>query len=389
MKYVTRQSDLLVKRIAKQFPALVLTGPRRAGKTILLKHCFPGATYCLLEDPDLLARVRADPKTFLDDQKLPVILDEIQNAPELLSYVRTRIDAAPRKTGNWLIAGSQESSLMRGVNESLAGRAAVLNLLPMSNAESPKVDLLTGGFPEVVARPAAKAVWFSSYIRTYLDRDVRAITGIRDLGVFHRFMGLLASRHGQMLNKTDIAGSSGVSVPTIGQWTDILETTGLIARIPPYFENFGKRLVKTPKIYWTDSGLVCHLLGIFNRSELERSPFLGAIWEGFVASEILKAQINRGRRKELYYFRDEQGLEVDFLVPAGSGKLHLIETKAGRTLSPAMAVPMLSLAKNMNTPPANSWIVYRAGKNAAGDPAAKVVAPGVSALSAAEMVLKL
>src|SRR5207249_7271897 len=194
--------------------------------------------------------------------------------------------------------------LMQGVTESLAGRAAVFSLLPLGSLETPKVTLLRGGFPEVLARPAAARTWFRSYIQTYLERDVRAVSAIRSLATFRRFLALLASRCGQLLNKTDLAAPLGVSVPTISAWLSILETTGQILLIPPFYENFGKRLVKSPKLYFTDSGLACHLLGINSNDELQRSPFLGPLFEGFVASEIFKQQVNDGRRRSLYYFRD-------------------------------------------------------------------------------------
>jgi predicted AAA+ superfamily ATPase len=331
-------------RAAKNFPAVVLTGPRRAGKTELLRHLFPKARYYLLEDPDVLARVRTDPRAFVEELQPPVLIDEIQNAPEVIPYLRTRIDAAPRKTGNWLLTGSQEFALMRGVTETLAGRAAVLRLLPLSLRETPKATPFAGGFPEVLARPGARDLWFASYVQTYLEHDVRSIAQIRDLTTYRRFMALLASRNGQMVNRADLASALGVSSPTIAQWLDILETTALVSLVPPYFENFGKRLVKTPKVYWHDSGLLCHLLGIRSVAELNRSPFLGAIWEGFVGTEIIKAQINAGRGREIYYFRDSQGLEVDFLVPGADGLLNLVEVKASKTLLPRMAAPMNSLA---------------------------------------------
>src|SRR5208282_4108780 len=177
--------------------------------------------------------------------------------------------------------------------------------------ETAKVDLLHGGFPEVLARPQARSLWFSSYLQTYLERDVRAITNVHDLATFRRFLSLLASRHGQMLNRSDLAAPLGVTVPTISEWLRILEITNQVILVPPYFENFGKRLVESPKVYWADAGLACHLLGIQSQAELDRSPFLGSIFEGFVAAEILKAQVNHGQRKELYSFRDQQGLEVD------------------------------------------------------------------------------
>lgn len=281
---------------------------------------------------------------------LPAVIDEIQNVPELFPYVRALIDKRPRKMGQWLFAGSQEGPLMRGVTESMAGRAAVFNLLPLSVSESERVTLLNGGYPEVVARPRARTIWFSSYIQTYLERAVRAVTNVRDLGLFRRFLAFVASRHGQVINYADIAAPLGVSVPTVIDWVQILDVTGQVMIVPPYFENFGKRLIKSPKIYIGDSGAACHFLGIRTQNELERSPFLGPLFEGMVAAEILKSQVNQGRRKELYYFRDQQGLEVDFLFPDGAGGLTLAECKAAKTVFPSMAKPMASLFQAMGQP---------------------------------------
>ena len=327
----------------KSFPAVVLTGPRRAGKTWMLRRLLPDARYILLEDPDVVARFRADPQGFLDALTPPVILDEVQNVPELFAYVRSRIDRQPHRKGQWFLTGSQEAPLMQGVSESMAGRAAVLQLLPLSAREMPKVSVLRGGYPEVLARPADARLWFASYLQTYLERDVRAVTAVRDLSTFRRFLAVLASRHGQVLNKTDLAAPLGVSVPTIAQWLSVLETTAQIFLVPPFYENLGKRLIKSPKVYIADSGLACHLLGIDSAAELAKSPFAGSIFEGAVASEIVKAQVNAGGRRELYHFRDEQGLEVDFVVPGRSGSLSLVECKAGRTVMPRMAAPMQRL----------------------------------------------
>lgn len=349
MRYVPRDLERALARAARSFPAVVLTGPRRSGKTSLLRHLFPRASYFLLEDPDVVARFRSDPQGFLDAAAPPAILDEVQNVPELFAYVRSRIDREPRRVSRWFLTGSQEAPLMRGVSESMAGRAAVLQLWPMSVRESPKVSLLRGGYPEVLARPGASRLWFSSFLQTYLERDVRAVTAVRDLATFRRFLGLVASRHGQLLNRSDLAAPLGVSVPTVSQWLGVLETTGQLLVVPPYFENFGKRLVKSPKILIADTGLACHLLGIDSAAELAKSPFRGALFEGLVAAEIAKRQMNAGERRQIYHFRDEQGLEVDFLVPGRAGAVQLIECKAGRTVTPAMAGPLLRLAKALGS----------------------------------------
>jgi predicted AAA+ superfamily ATPase len=382
MRYVRRHLEVQIRKAVKSFPAVVLTGPRRSGKTWLLRQLFPKASYFLLEDPDIVARLRADPQGFLDAVKTPAILDEVQNVPEVFAFVRSRIDRQPRRAGQWLLTGSQEAPFMRGVSESMAGRAAVLQLLPLSSRETPKVSLLRGGYPEVVARPDGARLWFSSYLQTYLERDVRSVTAVKDLVTFRRFLALLASRHGQVLNKTDLAAPLGVSVPTITQWLGVLETTAQILIVPPFYENLGKRLIKSAKVYFADSGLACHLLGIDTLGEIARSPFLGALFEGFIASEIAKMQVNSGHRRELYHFRDEQGLEVDFLVPGRGGSVALVECKAGRTVTPAMAAPMQRLAEAMKKKrPKGSavdmFLVHQAPRSGVRTPA---VAPGVRAL---------
>jgi predicted AAA+ superfamily ATPase len=378
MRYIPRQLETPLKKAAKLFPAIILTGPRRAGKTTMLRRAFPKAAYYLLEDPDLLGRVRSDPRSFLESAETPVILDEIQNTPELFSYVRARIDKSPRKRpGQWILTGSQDAALMRGVTESMAGRAAVFDLLPLSRAEAVSVGVLSGGYPEVLAAPRQAETWFRSYVQTYLERDVRQLSAVRDLATFRRFLALLASLTGQMVNRADLAGALGMSVPTISTWLGILEATKQILLVPPYFENFGKRLVKSPKLYFTDSGLTCHLLGIFSESDLRKSVFAGPVFEGFVASEIVKQQLGAGHRQELYYFRDRQGLEVDFLIPRGSGRVTLLEAKASRTVRPEMAQSMQRLSKAMARYQTSCAVVHWPSKSA---PVLDVLAPGVRAV---------
>lgn len=380
MRYIQRALEGQLVRAVRSFPAIVLTGPRRAGKTYLLRHLFPKASYFLLEDPDIVSRLRADPQGFLDAVTTPAILDEVQNVPEVFAFVRSRIDRRSRRAGQWLLTGSQEAPLMQGVSDSMAGRAAVLQLLPFSTRETPKVTLLRGGYPEAVARRDPR-LWFSSYLQTYLERDVRAITAVKDLATFRRFLALLASRHGQVLNRTDLAAPLGVSVPTITQWLSVLETTAQILVVPPFFENFGKRLIKSPKIYVADSGLACHLLGIDSVAELEKSPFRGALFEGFMAAEILKVQTNSGMRREIYYFRDEQGLEVDFMVPGRNDSVALVECKASRTVVPAMATSLQRLADAVKKKrPKRTVEMFLVHQKPTAGSSTRAVAPGVRAI---------
>ncbi|HET7291878.1 MAG TPA: ATP-binding protein [Vicinamibacteria bacterium] len=370
MRYVPRSLEGQLRAAVRGFPALIITGPRRAGKTTVLQRTFPGASYRLLEDPEVVSRVREDPRAFLAELPRPAILDEIQNAPEILNWVRAEIDRVPRRRGDWLLSGSQEAPLMRGVTESMAGRAAVFQLLPLSLSETPKVSLLNGGFPEVLARPSLRTAWYRSYVQTYLERDVRAVTAVRDLATFRRFLSILATRCGQLLNKTELAAPLGLSVPTITQWLGVLETTAQVLLVPPYFENLGKRLVKSPRLYWMDSGLACFLLGIDSTADLERSPFLGPVFEGFVAAEIAKAQSAAGRQRELYHFRDQYGLEVDFVVPLGGARLLLLEAKAATTLRPRFGEALVRVASLMKGRRIESYVVHRRAS----------VAPGLSAL---------
>ena len=378
MPFIHRSIENEVLKGARAFSGLLLTGPRRAGKTTLLKKLFPQAEYHLLEDPDVIQRVRSDPRSFLDELKPPVILDEMQNVPELFGYIRTRMDSKLSKEGQWLMTGSQEAPLMRGISESMAGRIAVFHLLPFSSAESSKVSIYNGGFPEVLSPPSTHEIYFRSYIQTYLERDVRGVTAIRDLSTFRRFLSLLASRSGTLLNKAELAAPLGISIPTITEWMSVLEITSQIFIIPPFYENFGKRLIKTPKSYFADSGLLCHLLGINSERDLFKSIFLGPVFETFVASEIIKIQINSGHRKELYYFRDQQGLEVDFLVPGGAEKIIFIEAKASRTLRPEMADALIRLSKNAGKYHVKGALVHPTLKK--GELPLKTLRSGISAV---------
>ena len=384
MRYINRLIEKEIIQASRAFPALLVTGPRRAGKTTLLKKVFPKASYYLLEDPDIISRIKSDPRSFIEEIKPPCILDEIQNVPELFNYLRTRIDESPTRFGRWYFTGSQDAPLMSGVSESMAGRVAVFHLLPLSLRETQKVSIIHGGFPEVIDKPGVASIWFRSYIQTYLERDVRAITAIKDLSTFRRFLSIISSRCGAVLNKTDLAAPLGVSVPTISKWINILETTGQIIVVPPFYENFGKRLIKSPKIYFTDSGLASYLLGIEKESDLRKSTFLGSIFEGFVASEIVKHQINCGKRREIYYFRDQQGLEVDFIVPVGNEKLLVMEAKAVRTVRPAMGISLDKLARSISRYKTEKCIVHLSPPKRVKEEL-RSLSPGIKAISVEEI----
>jgi predicted AAA+ superfamily ATPase len=246
------------------------------------------------------------------------------------------------------------------------------------------VSLRRGGFPEVIARPATASLWFSSYVQTYLERDVRAVTAIRDLATFRRFLALLATQTGRLLNRTNLAAPLGVSIPTVSQWISILEITGQIVLVPPFYEHFGKRLVKSHKVYFVDSGLACHLLGLETAALLERSPFLGPIFEGFVASEIVKAQVHAGLHREIYHFRDQQGLEVDFLVPMAGHAVALVEAKATRSIRPDSAMSVNRLAAAMPSRDVAKFVVSRTV--AVGS---RSLAPGTAAVTVPELLAAL
>ncbi|MCC7136959.1 MAG: ATP-binding protein [Planctomycetes bacterium] len=386
MAYVRRRIEAALRKAARGFPALIVTGPRRCGKTEVLRHAFPDASAFLLEDPEVLRRVRSDPRQFLDGVKTPVILDEIQNAPELFAHVRSRIDLGRRRHGPWLFTGSREAGLMQGVTESMAGRAAVFSMLPFGVEESARVGWVRGGFPEVVPRPSHADAWFSSYVQTYLERDVRQVTAVKDLARFRHFLALLASRAGQTLNRSDIAAPLGVSVPTISSWLGVLETTGQILLLPPFFENAGKRLMKSPKLHFVDAGLLTHLLGIRSEQALLASPFAGPVFEGFVASEIVKAQVHRGRRREIYGFRDAHGLEVDLVVPLGGRRLALVEAKATRSPDPRSLGPLFRVRDARRGWDVHAFLVYRWRPQ---DPPTTALAPGVEAVGVQALITRL
>ena len=366
LTYLKRSMEPVIKKAAAEFPAVVLTGPRQSGKTTLLLHVFgQHCRYISLEPPDVCAAAGEDPRGFLDLYPPPAILDEIQCAPDLLPYIKERIDADRARTGQYLLTGSQNLLLTQQVTESLAGRAAMLTLLPLSRREARKqpqtpfpwerqadeplhsphphppgalwASFLRGGYPELAAQPERDAaLWHSSYIQTYLERDVRRLRQVGDLTQFQAFLRMLAARSAQLLNLTDIARDLGVAVNTVKAWLSVLEATHQVMVVHPYFANVGKRLVKTPKVYFADVGTLCHLAGLRDPAHAAAGPMGGAIMETAVLSEIVRTLTHRGTDPQVYFWRTQAGTEVDFVVDTAAGTVP-IEVKLSATPRPAMA----------------------------------------------------
>jgi len=361
--YVRRTLEPVLRRAAREFPALVLTGPRQSGKTTLLRRLFGArAGYVSLELPDVRAAAAADPRAFLEAHRPPVIFDEIQYAPGLLFYIKERIDADRRRAGQYLLTGSQNLQLGEGVAETLAGRAAMLRLLPLARREiaaraqaplpweggraqsRPELAyrafweaLLRGGYPELVVQGARDAaLWHSSYLQTYLERDVRALRQVGDLTQFQNFLRALAARSAQLLSLSDIARDLGTAVNTVKAWLSVLEATQQVIVLRPYFANIGKRLVKSPKVFFTDTGTLCHLVGLRDPEHAAASPMAGAILETAVLVEIVKALVHRGIDPQVYFWRTATGTEVDIVVET-AGTLVPVEVKLSATPSPSMA----------------------------------------------------
>ncbi len=383
--FLPRTLEPILTQAVGEFPAVVLTGPRQSGKTTLLQHLYGRShRYLSLELPDVRAAALADPRGFLALNPPPVIFDEIQYAPDLLPYIKESIDARRARRGQYLLTGSQNLLLAERVTESLAGRAAMLRLLPLAHREemgqsnaplpwergagSPSRpplkltalwhSLLRGGYPELAAQPGRDAgLWHASYIQTYLERDVRTLRQVGDLSLFQAFLRTLAGRSGQLLNLSDIARDLGVAVNTAKAWLSVLEATYQVLVLRPYFANVGKRLVKTPKVYFTDTGTLCALVGLSSAEHAAAGPMGGALFETAVIMEVFKALVHRGQDPQLYFWRTAAGQEVDLLVETG-GRLIPVEIKLTATPHPGMAAGIAALREALGAKAAPGWLVH-------------------------------
>jgi len=330
----------ILKARAAQFKAVLITGPRQSGKTTLARAAFPHKPYVSLENPDERLAATADPRSFLARFPKGAILDEAQRVPELFAYLQQILDES-RAKGLFVITGSQHLGLTQTVNQSLAGRIAMLELLPFTYRElhagryaSKRLEtaLFTGAYPPVFDQALDPVAWYNSYIESYLERDVRQILNVRDLIAFRRFIALCAGNIGQLFNASRLGADCGMASVTTAQWLSVLEGTYIAFRLQPYFKNFRKRIVKTPKLYFWDTGLAVRLLGIQTAEQLATHPLRGALFENWVVSERLKARCHTGERANLYFWRDNAGLEVDLLEET-AGRLCATEVKSGATFA--------------------------------------------------------
>ena len=326
--------------LAGKFPVVTVTGPRQSGKTTLCRAAFPGKAYVSLEAPDVRAYALGDPRGFLGEHRDGAILDEVQRAPDLLSYLQGEVDARPTR-GRFILTGSANLALLQSVGQSLAGRTALLHLLPLSLDEIRAFPdrpgglfetLWQGAYPALFDRGLSPLDWYAGYVGTYLERDVRLLHNVGDLTTFQAFLRLCAGRTGQLLNLSALGADCGVAHGTVRAWISVLEASFVAYRLPPFHANLIKRLIKTPKLHFHDTGLVCFLLGIRSPDQLRHHPLRGAIFESWVASEVVKARVHRGLPPALSFFRDRKGSEVD-LVLERSGGIVAAETKSASTVA--------------------------------------------------------
>lgn len=353
---IERSIQQLLHNLSATYPVVTITGPRQAGKTTLAKMTFPGYNYCNLEHPEIRILAQQDPKSFMLQYPAPVIIDEIQRVPELLSYIQVDVDSKKRN-GDYILTGSQQFNLHASVSQSLAGRTALLALLPFSLQELSFYEksginrdkvLFKGFLPRIYDQNQEPVMAYRNYLQTYIERDIRQLINIKDIHVFETFLKLLAGRVGQLVNYNSLASDTGVSAVTIANWLSALEASFIVFRLNPYFENLGKRVIKSPKIYFTEPGLACYLLGIEDVSQVGRDPLLGNLFENMVVMEAVKARYNKGLDANLYFFRDSNHYEIDLLWKK-DGSLFPVEIKSALTWNESFTKNINRFKKGIST----------------------------------------
>ena len=351
--------------ISKKFPAVAVTGPRQSGKTTLVREAFPKKPYVLLEDPDTREFAQKDPRGFLAQYPQGAILDEIQRAPEIFSYLQGVLDEA-KTPGLFILTGSHNFLLMEQITQSLAGRVALLSLLPLSRQELLASNyafddfenhLFHGGYPRIYADGIDPKDLYANYVRTYIDRDIRLLKNVHDLTAFHTFLKLCANRVGQLLNLSSLADECGITHNTAKAWISVLESSYIVFLLRPHHNNLNKRLVKTPKIYFYDTGLAAYLIGITTKAMLSQHPLKGNLFECFIISEIIKSQLNNGNEPSVYFWQDKMGREIDCIIENGAS-LVPVEIKSGKTITDDYFKNITYWCELAKFPPAKAMIVY-------------------------------
>jgi len=362
MNYIPRLITPAIERGAKYFPVVVVTGPRQSGKSTLCRHIFDSYVNFNLEDASLRENIMLDPKAFINSCGEKVVIDEVQHLPVLLSYIQLAVD--DNSDRRFVLTGSSNFALMESITQSLPGRAAMYTLLPMSIAElgdyssNPTNNLLFNGFyPSVVTDTRPADLFYPNYYTTYIERDVRQVKNLTDIGLFQKSIRLMAGRTGCEMNTSQLANETGVSAPTIKSWMSLLEASYIAFRLPPYFTNINKRLTKTPKIYFYDTGLLCFLLGIENASQLESHPLKGAIFENLAVIELLKERLNKGKLPNLYFYRENSGREADILR-ADSDKLDIFEVKSSQTFNKSFVKSLNYLRELLGEKVRDTKVIY-------------------------------
>lgn len=351
--------------LAKQYRVITLTGPRQSGKSTLLRHTFPEYKYVSLEDPDMRLLASSDPKGFLETYPDKIIIDEVQRVPDLFSYIQTHVDLA-NKEGMYMLAGSHNFLLMQSVTESLAGRTAVLKLLPFSHKEMYDggilplpidKELFYGAYPRIFDKRLDPVIYYQSYLQTYIERDVRMLKNIGDLNNFIKFIKLCAGRIGQLLNLSSLANECGIAVSTVKEWLSVLEASYICYRLEPDYNNFNKRLVKTPKLYFYDTGLACSLLNITSVDQLSSHYLKGGLFENLVINELIKNSYNNALMPNLTFWRDSTGNEVD-LIDYSFGERKAYEIKSSHTFSMEFFKGLIKWSQLSHNSENNNYVIY-------------------------------